>query len=214
MIFSWRYILQISFFLSILCFGCKTNQAPEYELNGKINQVDRSGNKQGPWLIYDEGILIAQGRYLDGQPDDLWKYWYKSGQNKEEGHYNKGVKNGIWVEWYPDGEVMWKGEWIEGKRQIGSPYSKAEIQFLGQDHPDHILAPDSIYRMRIRIMNIPVSHLFVEVNCGSITRDTIGDLYILNTSTDSTLKMAIGYMPDLEFRDFRNLVSEIDFTIR
>jgi len=212
--FSSKTILQASIVLVILTFGCKTNQSPDPGSGGKINQVDRSGNRQGPWQIYQEDVLIAEGNYLDGQPDGLWKYWYQNGHDKAEGNYDRGIKNGMWVEWYPDGEVMWKGEWVEGKRQIGAPYSKAEIKFIGEDHPDHILARDSTYHMRIRIMNVPVSHVFVEVNSGSIARDTMADLYILRTSSDSTLKMAIGYMPDLEFKDFRNLVTELDFTMR
>ena len=40
------------------------------------------------------------------------------------------------------------------------------------------------------------------------------DRYLLHTPDDSVMTLAIGYIPDLEFRDFRNLVREIDYRIR
>ena len=109
---------------------------------------------------------------------------------------------------------MWKGEWENGTRHIAYPDAKAEITFVGQDLLDNVLTHDSTYRLRIRILNIPVSNLYVEVKNGSITREAESDLFILNISSDTILTMAIGYMPDLEFKNFRNLVREIDFKIR
>ena len=211
---SFRLILHALFILGMISTGCKSKHSDGAEFIGEINQIDGSDKKQGPWKIYADTILVAEGSYVDGKPDGLWTYWYESGQMKEEGHFDQGMKNGMWVEWYSDSKLMWKGEWTNGTRQIAYPYAEAEIAFIGQDPPDNVLTHDSTYRLRIRILNIPANNLFVEVNSGSITRETESDHFILNTSSDTILTMTIGYMPDLEFKDFRTLVREIDFRIR
>ena len=206
--------------LVVIFQGCNKGPGSGNASNGtaaELNQVDSSGLKQGPWKIYEDDVLVAQGTYLDGNPDGLWIYWYENGQKKEEGNYTKGVRTGMWVEWYRDGETMWKGEWENGKRKIFTLNETAEnavLTFTGRQPADHTLMRDSSYSLRIRIMNIPVSHLYVEAENGSITVGTEPDIYILKTSSDTVLTLAIGYIPDLEFPDFRNLVREIDYTVQ
>jgi len=195
-------------------FGCTSKNQNTRESTVEINRVDDAGVKQGPWEIYADSLLIASGSYVDGLPDGLWTTWYKNGQMKKEGHYIAGVKNGMWIEWYDDGEIMWKGEWENGNRLIEHLDFKAKISFVGHDHMDRVLAADSLYPIQIRIKNIPASNLFVEVSSGEIIRDSDSDLFFLKTSSDSMFTMAVGYMPDLAFPDFRNLISEFDFKIQ
>ena len=214
MIHTWRIIYTLFFLSGMLFFGCTSYDQNHKEITTKVNQVDNAGIKQGPWESYVDTVLISRGIYVDGKPDGLWTYWYSNGKMKEEGHYGRGVKEGIWVEWYPDGTIMWKGEWENGSRHIQGEGAQVQILFSGQDHPDHVLARDSLYRISIRIQNIPTENLFVEVNKGWIKRVDNTDLYILETTSDTLVTMAIGYMPDLEFPDFRNLVSEINFKLR
>ncbi len=212
--YSFRLILQALFILGMISTGCNSKHPDGSEFIGEINQIDGSGKKQGPWKIYTDSILISEGSYVDGEPDGLWTYLYENGQMKEEGNFDQGVKNGMWVEWYSDGGLMWKGEWKDGKRHVGYANAKAEVTFItGQDLQDSVLTHENLYRLRIRITNIPVGNLFVEVDNGSITREAESDHFILNTSSNKILTMTIGYMPDLEFKDFRNLVREIDFRI-
>jgi hypothetical protein len=211
---TYRTLLHAIIMLEVVSSGCRSEQRSDPGFKETINQFDSSGKKQGPWILYDDTILVAKGSYAGGRQDGLWTYYYRNGQMKEEGHYDRGLKNGIWVEWYPDGELMWKGSWEKGKRQLEYSGAKADLKFIGDDHPDHVLARDSTYPLRIRIQNIPTNHLFVEVNSGTITREGDTDLFMLRTSSDTILTMAIGYAPDLEFKDFRNLVSEIQFRIR
>jgi hypothetical protein len=166
------------------------------------------------WKIYEDSILISKGAYVDDLREGPWTSWYISGQKKEEGNYKKGIKEGMWIEWYPDGEIMWKGEWINGTREIGHPENQLKVTILGINPDDNILVADSTYRINIRILNIPADNIFVEVSNGQITKEAKSDLFILKTTSDSMLTMAIGYIPDLNFKDFRNLVSEIDFELR
>jgi hypothetical protein len=198
----------------MICFGCSSNHQNVTGSSEDVNHVDESGKKQGPWKIYSDSVLIARGSYINGKPDGLWTYWYKNGHMKEEGRYKNGIKKGMWIEWYRDGDIMWKGEWQNCTRRIDNLGAEAEISFIGEDHTDRILAADTIYRLKIRINNIPVGNLFVEVDEGKITREEDSDLYILKTPSDSMFTLAVGFIPDLEFKDFRNLVSEIDFRIK
>lgn len=211
---TYRVVVPAIWLLGLITFGCNLNHQNHGESKEQLNQVDRSGLKQGPWKIYSDSVLIAEGTYTNGKPDGLWTYWYKNGQMKEEGHYERGVKEGIWVEWHRDGQIMWKGEWKNGKRNIDNLGAKPEIAFIGQQPEDHLLATDSLYHMRIRIKNIPDIHLFVEVSSGVISREGDSDLFTLRTSSDSAFKLAVGYVPDLQFKDFRNLVSEIGYKLR
>jgi hypothetical protein len=214
-IMHWRgMIIHLVFILGIIYSGCNSNNQTGRESSEAMNLVDDSGMKQGSWQIYEDTVLVARGSYTDDKPEGLWTYWYKNGQMKEEGHFEAGVKYGIWVEWYQDGQIMWKGEWKNGTRQIEYSGAKPELLFIGPDHSDHVLAADSLYRLKIRVQNIPASNLFVEVSSGVINKIEDSDLFILETSSDSMFTMAIGFMPDLNFMDFRNLVSEMDFKLK
>lgn len=200
--------------VSAITWGCGSSQKDGSGSENPVNQYNAAGNKEGLWNEYEDSSLVARGSYQDGAPDGLWTYYYREGQIKAEGHYRKGVKEGMWVEWYRDGEIMWKGEWIHGKRQIEYEGSEPRVTFLELDRPGDLLGADSQYRVQIRIQNIPSSHLFVEVSSGSIHREEDSDLFELNTSSDSIMTMAIGYIPDLDFMDFRDLVQEIRFQIK
>ena len=200
--------------LMVLSYSCTSGKSGGNGNALEINQVNDSGKRVGPWEVYSGDVLVARGSYVNGKPDGLWTRWYSSGQMKEEGHYEQGVKSGMWVEWYEDGVVMWKGEWKDGIRQIEYQGAKAEVTLPGMEHMNGVLAPDSVYHVRIRIPNIPASNLFVEVSSGGISRETDSDLFVLNTPSDSVMTLAVGYIPDLKFRDFRNLVSEIEYQLR
>ncbi len=212
--YHFRNIIPLLVLLTTLSFGCNSGKTERLEAGSEINQVNDSGNREGPWEIFSGDVLVARGSYADGKQDGLWTRWYPNGQMKEEGHYEKGMKSGMWVEWYEDGAIMWKGEWKDGVRQIEYLGAKAEVTLPGMEYLNGVLEADSVYHMRIRIPNIPASNLFVEVSSGEIRRETIPDLFILNTPSDSMITLAVGYIPDLKFKDFRNLVSEIEYQLK
>lgn len=209
-----RNVFYLLLVAGMLSFSCRSNTHKSKEPSEEFNQVDNAGLKQGPWKIYEDSVLISKGSYVDNLPDGLWTSWHLNGQMKEEGYYKNGMKEGMWIEWYPDGEIMWKGEWDNGTRKIGHLENQAKVSILGVNLRDHVLAVDSLYQLHIRIQNIPAENLFVEVSAGEIAREGNSDLFSLKTPSDSMLTMAIGYIPDLEFKDFRNLISEIEFKLR
>jgi antitoxin component YwqK of YwqJK toxin-antitoxin module len=213
--YSLQYILSLLFGLLLLITGCRSEQPAKAGKSEIINQYDSDHQKQGYWEIYSDSVLIAKGSYTDDRPDGPWIFYYPNGQKKEEGHFKNGNRVGIWAEWYEDGDLMWKGLWENGKRKIEYTGEPPEILFVGKNITDNVLIHDTAYKVRIRVPNVPASHLFVEVKNGSVNRNKEQtDLFILNTANDSILTMVIGYMPDLEFRDFRNLVKEVKFMVK
>lgn len=209
-----KTIVQWLVFLGMLSAGCTYTKPGGQEFSKAPNRIDRSGLKQGPWEIYADTVLRSRGSYVDGEPDGLWIYWYENGQKKEEGHYSEGLKNGMWIEWYPDGEIMWKGEWDQGNRHLEYLGAAAELSFIGQEPVNNVLSRDSLYHLRIRVQNMPANYLFVEVSKGEIAREENSDLFTLKTPSDSLITLAVGYVPDPKFKDFRNLISEIDFKLK
>jgi antitoxin component YwqK of YwqJK toxin-antitoxin module len=212
---SYIYFIIITLFLQgLLTASCRSGQDPHLQSEESTNHYDASGNKHGPWERYADSVLVARGSYEHGKKEGLWTYYFPNGQMKAEGHFQNDIKNGMWIEWYPDGEIMWKGEWDQGNRTIEQREASPRILLNGKVFTGASLSRDSTYDLQIRIPNVPASHLFVEVDRGKISREPDSDHFILYTPTDSILTMAVGFIPDLEFRDFRNLAKEYQFIIK
>ncbi len=205
----------IMLIMSIVCFGCRTGNSGSRGNNPAGQPAAVSSPENGPYEAYSDSILVEKGTYTDGERTGLWTSWYPNGQIKAEGHYVDGVKNGMWVQWYDDGEVMWKGEWDMGKRIITHPgVNDAMLKFLGNQPQGNVMLRDSTYRLQIRIANIPTELLFVEVSSGKLVAGDAPDHFIYYPPKDSSVKIIVGYYPDPDFRDFRNLVTEFRFTIQ
>ncbi|MGW8315165.1 MAG: toxin-antitoxin system YwqK family antitoxin [Bacteroidales bacterium] len=200
--------------LGLITTSCRSGQENGLQTEESMNQYDSAGKKHGSWKLYSDSALVAKGSYQHGKKEGLWTYYYPDGQMKAEGHFQKDIKNGMWIEWYPDGEIMWKGEWDHGIRTIEQKEANPRILVNGKIFNGEVLSRDSTYHVQIRIPNIPVSHLFVEVDKGEISQVEDSDHFLLQTTSDSMLTMAVGYIPDLEFRDFRNLAYEYHFRIK
>lgn len=211
---SFCLIFMAFIFQGLIITGCDSGKQNAGKTADAANLLDRSGSRHGYWELTADSVPVARGNYDHGRQEGLWTYYYRNGHMKEEGHYKNGVKDGIWVEWYPDGEIMWKGEWVQGTRRIEQKEAYPRLTFMDHGVPGHILSRDTIYDLRIRISNVPISHLFVEVNNGTISRVDHSDHFVLHTSTDSVLTLAVGYIPDLQFEDFRNLVREYNFQLK
>ncbi len=205
--------------LIFLTFGCRDHEAVKNvkpsgaEQQDKLNYTDINGLKQGPWEIYSNDVLVAKGNYLDDKEDGIWVYWYENGNKKMEGNFKNGEKIGMWVEWYDDDVLMWKGTWEDGKRVIHYEHDNPIIRFLNQEVSNNKLSPDTEYRVQIRIPGIPVEHQFIEAVNGEIIKTESPDLYILKTGNEPELILVIGYYPDKNLPDYRNLISKQNYTV-
>ena len=55
------------------------------------------GVPEGPTQVYNNaGILLQEGRYLQGKEDGEWKFYSSSGELEFIGNYNQGHETGIW----------------------------------------------------------------------------------------------------------------------
>ncbi len=112
-----------------------------YQLNGRVEQTgeyDKQGRPVGKWLWYypsgnllreenyiagkpdgmmtefsEEGDIIAEGDYIDGEEEGQWSY--DLGNFKEKGGYSYGLRHGIWEHFYSDGTLRFVGEFVDGK---------------------------------------------------------------------------------------------------
>lgn len=205
--------------IAFLTFGCRDHQASRDQgLAGpnqqdKLNFTDNNGLKQGPWEIYKNDMLIAKGNYEDNKEEGIWVYWHENGNKKAEGNFKDGKKIGLWVEWYDDDVLMWKGTWKNGKRVIHYEGDKPIVRFLDQEIDDHQLIADTEYRVQIRIPGIPVDHQFIEVINGEINKTEYLDQYILKTGKKPEFTLVIGYFPDKNLPDYRNLIEKQIYTV-
>ncbi len=58
-------------------------------------------------FFYDSTI-IAEGNYINGVKDGLFKIYYLNGKIKESGFYKNGIRIGIWEYWYENGSIKQK----------------------------------------------------------------------------------------------------------
>jgi len=60
--------------------------------------------RHGVFVSYHEhGTVAAEGQYVDGLEDGLWRDFHPNGQPAAEGKYRGGQEVGIWRFWKPDG---------------------------------------------------------------------------------------------------------------
>lgn len=73
--------------------------------------IDERGLKQGKFTEYFEnGQIMAEGKYSDSKPVGYWKYFYQDGTIEQEGNFdNRGWHDGLWTWYYQNGNV-WKTE--------------------------------------------------------------------------------------------------------
>lgn len=74
-----------------------------------------AGQKQGFWKeYYDDGILKAEGKYMDDKKNGYWKYFYKNGNLEERGKYILGNPDSTWFWYYSDGKLLRKEDFYNG----------------------------------------------------------------------------------------------------
>lgn len=77
----------------------------------------RKGKRMGAWKHnYDNGNILAEGDYSDGQKEGSWTFYYSSGKLKGKGRYRSDLKHGTWQEWDWFGEMK-EIEYFEGVKK-------------------------------------------------------------------------------------------------
>ena len=95
----------------------------EFWDNGKVlSQVHyNDGERDGSCRYYfKNGIMMAEGFYVKGKMSGYWHTFYENGQLKQKGKYdhrNKGIysqKTGKWLEYTLDGKLFSESSFILG----------------------------------------------------------------------------------------------------
>lgn len=147
----------------------------EYDSYGHLTQpiveFDQKGSKISEYSIVEDkldgnikkwsenGVLLIDCRYNNGQFDGTQKEYYPSGQLKFSAQYKNGVKNGEIAEWFEDGSLSFyanfkeniqEGDAIENYRS-GSPknrsfYKNGKLHGAYQEwYPNGTLKVDTCY---------------------------------------------------------------------
>ena len=87
-----------------------TNGNIEYEveyINDKLDGLSRV------WL--EDGTLISESEYSNGQPHGIWIQYHPNGSMKYEVYYEYGEKTGDEKWFYENGQIQSKQTFIRGK---------------------------------------------------------------------------------------------------
>ena len=67
-------------------------------------------------LMYDTGVLMAKGKYIEKTKDSLWFFFDAEGQKSAEEFYLKGMKEGIWKIFHKNGTISQQIQYKAGKK--------------------------------------------------------------------------------------------------
>ena len=70
--------------------------------------IDAKGRKQEVWKeFYPDSRLKSEGKYLNNNKFEKWKYYYENGKYEQVGSYNKnGNPIGNWIWYYENGDTL------------------------------------------------------------------------------------------------------------
>ena len=80
--------------------------------------------------FYDDGTLLFDGNYVQGQPDGKHKYFYPDGSLKEEQYYSSGVRDKHWKKYDTEGNLIVTISYENGKE---SRINGVKVDFPGED---------------------------------------------------------------------------------
>lgn len=96
--------------------GEKNGLNIEYNENGSINNefTYAKGVINGPFKIYEDGVLIKSGNYLDGKEHGNFVEYYENGSKESEYSMSNGDMNGPHKMYYNNGKLKRLGYYKDG----------------------------------------------------------------------------------------------------
>lgn len=87
--------------------------------NGQLMATGKYSGQQkdSAWYYYSEidGTLVSEEHYSEGVGEGIWKSYYPSGQVAEEYTYVGGKKEGEWIQYFSDGIIKSRGNYLDGQ---------------------------------------------------------------------------------------------------
>ncbi len=93
-----------------------------YSTGGKIeSQIDHypGSNASHGRHFHENGVLMAEGRYVGEAKDSTWNYYGADGILVNTEHWKNGKKDGEQVTYFPDGKVTERAHFVDSV-QVGS----------------------------------------------------------------------------------------------
>jgi antitoxin component YwqK of YwqJK toxin-antitoxin module len=89
--------------------------------------TDDLGRRQKHWkFYYQTGELKEEGGYLDGRKHGNWKFYFLDGRVEQEGRYSRGKFAGTWTWYHEDGSLWRSEEYVDGFRD--GPFEERDFQ--------------------------------------------------------------------------------------
>ena len=79
-------------------------------------EVDSKGVRHGDYTVWDDELLVIEGRYENDLEQGLWRYWHPNGGLSQELESDRGVAEGPYHHWHDNGALA-----ISGAFSGGSP---------------------------------------------------------------------------------------------
>jgi uncharacterized protein len=111
-----------SFYRKAFADSKKAWKVEDYYMSNKIQMKGaytskKLTTKSGHFVYYHEnGIISAEGNFVNDEMDGLWVNFFDTGQKKSAGVYNSGLEEGSWIYWYLNGEKMSEGKYLRGEK--------------------------------------------------------------------------------------------------
>ncbi len=123
--------------LSAQSLGTTTNSSDT------INQLNTKGKKQGKWILYSSmanstgyGTIhkLAEGKYIDGKKEGVWKDYYYNGKCRNLVTFKKDKANGFVTIYHDNGDTLECGNWQKdhwfGNYRSYYPNGNIKFEFL------------------------------------------------------------------------------------
>ena len=110
-------------------------QRKEFYENGKENGIMTEYAPDSPEA---SGQVIAEGNYVDGKKEGIWKF--NNNKYIAEGKFAEDKEEGAWKQFYTDGKLAFEGDFVEGQENGEHKYF----------YEDGKLKESRIYRLGLR----------------------------------------------------------------
>jgi len=77
----------------------------------------KNGVKNGPMMVYENGLLLVKMMYQDDVPHGSSMHYYSNGATHMVIPFEKGIAHGLITHYYPNGSVLLTAQMIDGKKQ-------------------------------------------------------------------------------------------------
>ena len=104
-------MFRISIFVLVTFFSCILFA------QDTLNITDSKGHKQGYWRKLDSGgRVVYDGRFRDGVPEGVFRYFYPDGKLKTVSTVSIQGKRAVTVSYFPNGMKMAAGNYLNEKK--------------------------------------------------------------------------------------------------